>query len=419
MSNIGKYLDRNPGLRTAGVVTTIPDDSTKACIQPQPIRETTPEKIKKYRKSFNDEPGMKQIHYGVVEDPLPAPTFIYGKKTYVSDHVNEIIGPNKSQSLAQYEKELKEKKYASSIKEPLGRGFERGYEYPQEVHKNGFKFGQLTEPSENSKLLIFPPNGPVVENPEVKQMYYKSHGVTDAAEQMSRNYQWPFDKSEHRFGHYEPPELNGVSIALRPEVNGGSHPKTEIIQKTVEDYRNSNHEELGRSKNLGTGKLPVPENHIFGVPTYKEPWDAGQCIRGKPAANDLMPDKDLGKTNRFGFRNSVKDGDEARQFGVPTIRKDILKKDFKSVADPNNYGDEASVVQLLYPDYWLRYGIDAKEFTRHRDLEDIRGLFESIGIPLGRGKLVTVSNKALDLYGVVSIESFLYGLKWFQDKGLN
>ena len=419
MSNVGKYRDRNPGLRPAGVVTTIPDDSTRVCIQPPPPRESTPEKIKKYRKSFNDEPGMKQIHYGVVEDPLPPQAFTYGKKTYVSDHVHEIIAPNNSKSLAQYEKELKEQKYASSVKEPLGKGFERGYNYPQEVQTGNFKFGQQTEPSENSKLLIFPPNGPVQEKPEVKQMYYKSHGVTEAGEQMSRGYQWPFDKSQHRFGHFEPPELNGVSIALRPEVAAGSHPKTEIIKKTVEDYRNSTYEELGKPKNLGTGKAPVPENHVYGVATYKEPWDAGQCIRGQPEPEHLVPDKDLGRTNRHGFRNTVKEGDEARQFGVPTIRSDIGKKEFKSVADPNNYGNEASVVQLLYPDFWLRYGIDEDEFTRNRDIEDVKSLFEAVGMSMGRGKLITVANKARELYGVISIESFLHGLKWFEDRGLN
>ena len=419
MSNIGKYRDRNPVLRPAGVVTTIPEDSTKVCLQPPPIRESTPEKIKKYRKSFNDEPGMKQIHYGILEDPLPPSTFAYGKKSHVSDHVNQIIGPNKSQSLAQYEKELRENKYASSIKEPLGKGFERGYSYPNQVHSNEFKFGQQTEVSESSKLLIFPLNGQKEENPEVKALYFKSHGVTEAGEQVTRNYQWPFDKTQQRFGLADPPEINGVATSLRPEALNGSHPKTEIIHKNVEDYRNSNHEELGRSKNLGTGKPPVPLDHTYGVPTTKEPWNAGQCIRGNPTQEDLMPDKDLGKTNRYGFRNNIKEGDESRQFGVPTIRNDIGTKNFKSVADPNNYGDEASVVQLLYPDFWLRHGIGEKEFSRNRELDDIKSLFEAVGMSFGRGKLITVSNKAKELYGVLSIESFLVGLKWFEDRGLN
>lgn len=418
MSNVGRYQDRNPGMRAAGVVTTIPDDSAKACIKPPPPRESTPEHIKKYRKSFNDEPGMKQIHYGIMEDPIPPPSFTYGKKTYQSDHVNEVIGPNKSQSLAEYEKHLKEQKYASSIKEPLGKGYERGYNYPEVVQTNDFKFGQLTIPSESAKILIFPPNGKREEDPNTRTLYYKSHGVTEAGEQMSRKYDWPVDKNNHRFGQQIPIELSGVAMALHPETFGGVHPKTEIIKKTVEDFRNVNSEELGKSKNLGTGKSVPDPDRVFGVATYKEPWDAGQCIRGIPRQEELKPDKDLGRTNRYGFRNVVKEGDESRQFGVPTIRSDIEKKDFKSVADPNNYGDEASVVQLLYPDYWLRFGISEKEFRCYRELEDIRSLFNAIGQPIGKGKAITVSNKAVDLFGVLSLESFLHGLKWYESRGL-
>jgi EF-hand domain-containing family member B len=418
MSNFGKFKDRNPGLRPAGVITTIPDDSTKACVQPPPPREMTPEKIKKYRKSFNDEPGMKQIHYGVVEDPLPPSAFTYGKKTYVSDHVHEIIASKKPQTLANFQTELKEQKYSSSIREPLGKGYERGYQYPQEVHSDKFKFGQVTIPSESSKVLIFPPNGITEESKEVQNLYFRSHGLTQAGEQMTRNYQLPFDKNEHRFGLSEPPELNGVVRALQPESFGGIHPKTEIIKKVVEDHRNVNSELLGKSKNLGTGKMGNTDQ-VFGIPTYKEPWNVGQCIRGQPDVNDLLPDKDLGKSTRFGFRNSVKNGDESRQFGVPTIRNDITNKTFKSVADPNNYGNEASVVQLLYPDFWLRHGIDDKEFTRSRPLDDIRSLFEAIGISMGIGKLNAIANKAYEMFGVVSLESFIHGMRWYEDRGLN
>lgn len=49
----------------------------------------------------------------------------------------------------------------------------------------------------------------------------------------------------------------------------------------------------------------------------------------------MRPDDDLGKSNRHGFRNIVKEGDENRMFGVPTIRYDIKKPARVSVADPN------------------------------------------------------------------------------------
>lgn len=37
----------------------------------------------------------------------------------------------------------------------------------------------------------------------------------------------------------------------------------------------------------------------------------------------MLPDKDLGKSIKHGFRNIVKPGDELRVFGTPTIRNDL------------------------------------------------------------------------------------------------
>ena len=43
----------------------------------------------------------------------------------------------------------------------------------------------------------------------------------------------------------------------------------------------------------------------------------------------------LGHSNKMGFRNIAKSGDEDRVFGNPTIRNDKLKPMRKSIADPN------------------------------------------------------------------------------------
>ena len=67
-----------------------PDESAAKCVHPQKFTQQphTPEHIKKYRKSHNDEPGIIQRHFGVAEDPLPPTTFCYAKKTKESDHVS-------------------------------------------------------------------------------------------------------------------------------------------------------------------------------------------------------------------------------------------------------------------------------------------------------------------------------------------
>ena len=66
----------------------------------------------------------------------------------------------------------------------------------------------------------------------------------------------------------------------------------------------------------------------------QNPWNAARCIHGEPVAREMEPDKDLGKCVKPNCRNVVrKEEDAYRAFGVPTIRKDIPNKEFRSVAD--------------------------------------------------------------------------------------
>ena len=58
-------------------------------------------------------------------------------------------------------------------------------------------------------------------------------------------------------------------------------------------------------------------------------------MRGEATEYEVRPDDNLGKSNKHGFRNIVKEGDDNRVFGVPTIRYDIKKPERQSVADPN------------------------------------------------------------------------------------
>lgn len=88
-------------------------------------------------------------------------------------------------------------------------------------------------------------------------------------------------------------------------------------------------------------------------------WDAGQCITGTATETENSPDKDLGIPRRDGYRNIVRcPEDENRIFGVPSIRTDIPKKRLKSVADPQNYGDESVGSELLQPTRFSELGLD-------------------------------------------------------------
>ena len=86
---------------------------------------------------------------------------------------------------------------------------------------------------------------------------------------------------------------------------------------------------------MNLGQKIYPADRVFGVRIEPNEWNAGKCINGEPNSHEVRPDDDLGHTNKFGWRNQPKQGDEARVFGVPTIRYDIPKPKQQSVADPN------------------------------------------------------------------------------------
>lgn len=129
----------------------------------------------------------------------------------------------------------------------------------------------------------------------------------------------------------------------------------------------------------------------------------------------MKTDADLGTTTRFGFRNTTKSGDEQRVFGVPTIRDDILKKGMKSIADPNNYGDEKPALALLFPEKYHFMGIDKEDFALRRYKYEIKDLFEKVGFKYKVGKFEGIYMRALEIDNSLdqkcSAKSFLEAVK--------
>lgn len=151
-----------------------------------------------------------------------------------------------------------------------------------------------------------------------------------------RDYDWNVDKDNHRFGFGEKKVLNGASMAIHNERPEEHYPPTVVVKKTVEDQRAVASDLLGVSKNLGQGQHPRGPDYVHGVKNVQgdDAWNAARCIHGEPEAHELAPDNDLGRATKPNCRNMVRrEEDLDRTFGVPTIRKDIPFKDFRSVAD--------------------------------------------------------------------------------------
>ncbi|MDR3735276.1 MAG: hypothetical protein P4L10_07045 [Acidobacteriaceae bacterium] len=245
--------------------------------------------------------------------------------------------------------------------------------------------------------MLFPENGEKHEAPEVAAQYLKTHGDFAPGQQKERGYNWPVDKSKHRFGYVEEREINGAAKCVQPERFETNFPQTRVLQKTVEDYIEVTKDELGKPKNLGQSADPTK---VFGAkikrPGDDDAWNAALCIYGDPASKtEIEPDKDLGKCTKLNCTNGIRrPGDEKRIFGVPTIRTDIPKKAKMSIADHQNYGNEPGAVDLLFPSSYMEFGVTEEDFKAPRSKEEIKLIFENIGFKYKIGKFNAMFERA-------------------------
>jgi len=315
-----------------------------------------------------------------------------------------------------YVRNLKESRYASNQKEPLAQTLNRNYKWPQQIQTDNFAFGVSVVHSESTKEVLYNHPG-IHEDEKARQLYIKSHLQYDSGEQKNREYQWPFDPKNHVFGRSGKMILNEAKLCVQPETaDESSFPKTKIVKKNVEDFKDFACDKLGHTKNLGQTTQNIDSDHVFGFKSKKvELWNAAKCIHGEATSNDVQPDADLGKSTKYGNRNLAHCGDEERVFGVPTIRNDLQKTQEKSMADNANYGNEPSAFELLNPERFHHMGVSRKDFEAFRPKEEIKNLFANIGYQYKPGKFEGIFMRAQELCGnegdFVSIKSFIQAVK--------
>jgi hypothetical protein len=142
MTTQGKFKDNTPFIKVSGITTATgltTDQSLRQDLYFKP--SSTPESIKKYRKSVREIPGKKQLHYGVYNDPKDHENMVHGLKTFASDHVTDCIKGNNITGINYFINNIHEQKYAKNQREPLGKSLIRNYEFPEKAKEDGFRFG--------------------------------------------------------------------------------------------------------------------------------------------------------------------------------------------------------------------------------------------------------------------------------------
>jgi len=177
----------------------------------------------------------------------------------------------------------------------------------------------------------------------VKSQYKKSHWLSDPGEQINRDYKWNVDKNTHVFGKPQAREVDGCKKSLENDLLDASYPKTIIVNKRLEDFRQAYSDMIGKTKFKGTLNSSINENNTFGFNKVSgSDWDVAKCLHGDPnekTEKHLEPDPDLGKS--FLYKSKLqnlhpKTPDPNRTYGVPSIRFD-LKKNITNLNSVTNY----------------------------------------------------------------------------------
>eukprot|EP00656_Telonema_subtile_P034871 TRINITY_DN3889_c0_g1_i1.p1 TRINITY_DN3889_c0_g1~~TRINITY_DN3889_c0_g1_i1.p1 ORF type:complete len:437 (-),score=104.55 TRINITY_DN3889_c0_g1_i1:229-1539(-) len=411
--------DPVPEFRAAGLNTVQPgDQSVHKALQPDPPTQKTAPEHFKYSDQLKFEPGRIQVHHGVFGSDLGPQDAPYGRPNECradASKVHQMLNPPVASRFEDAMEKDKCKLYHSSIRETMGRSYNHGLTVPDYAKEPDHRFGCFSDRNEwGSKELVCPAPDPDEDNPEHKRMYTLSHAAYGVGEQRSRNYDW--DKigvkpGEFKFGVVDANRgQGGVENALKGDAAKEKRCAT-IVQKTVTDFKAFNQDQLGKVKHTGAGLHGLADEHAFGMSTVKtaSEWGTKECMEGNKTIEEQMPDADLGRSLQPGWRNTT---NTDRAFGVPNVRTDRPVPQIRSVADDQNYGDEANAKELLYPSTHAWKGVSLDDFYQPRGFDELFSVMQCSGFDLSEEQANQVYNEAANGHpdGLVSLESFRYAM---------
>lgn len=117
-------------------------------------RPQTPKSIRKYRKSYFDEPGTRVTHPGLIDDyellqSKLANQRLGSRSSRSGEHIEGIFQSGPTGSLNDYINERKEAVYKTKRQEPLGKPYVRGHDF------SSLREEKASKPSDNAKAVIY------------------------------------------------------------------------------------------------------------------------------------------------------------------------------------------------------------------------------------------------------------------------
>jgi len=384
-----------------------PQEGSEFCLKFEERPQTPPE-LKRFRSSSNLVPGEVLQHYGLANDKIPSGPYGVKNSYKPGESCEASMNVYPTSKTLQWKLERADDIYKSTKTEPLGKSMTRGHKIPLEPdHSYGIHVGAEGKNRNPESGLLINPSTVETNDPEHHNMYVMTHQDFLPGEQRSRNYDWNaagVDPKKNVFGIKDlEPYYDGVAKSINPNLNGSA--KTKIVNKLVEEFKDQHAEKLGTAKNLGARDQRLPKDHTYGLSSQKfEEWGVFKLL-GSYTKDEQLPDADLGKSIKPGFRNIAP---EDKVFGAPTVRSYIPAPKTRSVADNNNYGDEPNTMTLLYPSNGAERGITEEDFLLLRSKDSIKALMAAVKAKLSDAEFDKIYETASNSNGQCSLSNFLH-----------
>ena len=358
--------------------------------------------------------------------------------------------------LEEYKAQRGEANYHTTKHEPLGKGYTHTA-LPAHLKDNTVPFGVSTAARNiTAKESIFPERAH--DQPEVEaKLYAKSHGQLPVGARAFDSVEWgktKVDPARTRFGkaaqHAEKAQMaaclnpqaaaqqaaEGAALAVAASgggrgrhgagrvqsiagaAPGASAPRmavdgtplhaaagtaTRVVSKRAEDAKHWRQDAVGKNKYRGSAPVHAAPA-AFGRPSDASALSAGDCLVGNYSIEEQLPDADLGRATHRGFRNEVPDPNKV--FGKPTAG-------YRQGRDPTSY-------ECLAPGAFESRGITDEDFLSTRGQDEIRDVFDAVGIRLDDETFERIWYRAAWHYdfngdGQVSIEEFRRAMNEWDD----
>ena len=82
--------------------------------------------------------------------------------------------------------------------------------------------------------------------------------------------------------------------------------------------------------------------------------------------------------------------------GIPTVRTDLPAPRIRRLSDRVNYGDESDAFGLIHPSVFSTHGVYDRDFFQPRSRDEIRSIFEAIGVKMSDETFEKIWNLAVE-----------------------